>query len=105
MTALSRACAALASTVAAFAAGTACAADLLSLRLEELMQIGVVGASKYEQPLGEVAAAASVITRQEIRAHGWRTLGDALVSLPGFTSSYDRQYVYPTFRGLGLPGD
>lgn len=105
MTVASRALSVFASTVAAFAAGTACAADLLSLRLEELMEIGVVGASKYEQPLGEVAAAASVITRQEIRAHGWRTLGDALVSLPGFTASNDRQYVYPTFRGLGLPGD
>ncbi len=105
MTPVSRSISALVCTVAALAAGTASAADLLSLRLEELMEIGVVGASKYEQPQSDVAAAVSVITRQEIRAHGWRTLSDALVSLPGFTASYDRQYHYPTFRGIGLPGD
>lgn len=81
------------------------AADLLSLRLEELMSIGVVGASKYEQSQRDVAAAVTVITRQEIRAHGWRTLDQAIGSLPGVSTTYDRQFVYPALRGLGIPGD
>ena len=55
--------------LASVAAWPAAAADVMSLRIEDLMEIGVVGASKYEQPLKTVAAAASVITRQEIRAH------------------------------------
>jgi iron complex outermembrane receptor protein len=81
------------------------AADLDALSMEQLMQIKVVGASKYEQNQDEVAAAVSVITRQEIKAFGWRTLDEALASLPGVYTTYDRQYSYLGMRGFGLPGD
>ncbi len=50
------------------------ATDLTTLRLEQLMGIPVVGASKYEQKQSAVAAAVRVITRVEIRNFGWRTL-------------------------------
>ena len=73
--------------------------------LEELMSLTVVGGSKYDQHQSEVAAATSVITRNEIRAFGWRTLGQALASLPGIHATYDRQYRYLGARGFGLPGD
>jgi outer membrane receptor protein involved in Fe transport len=79
--------------------------DLASLSLEDLMQIGVVGASRYEQRQVDVAASVSIITRQEIQAHGWQTIDEALSSLPGVTTTYDRQYHYPNLRGFGLPGD
>lgn len=69
------------------------------------MDIPVVGASKYPQAQTRVAAAVSVITREDIRRHGWRTLGQALASLPGFHTSYDRQYTYMGARGLALPDD
>ena len=65
----------------------------------------MIGASKYEQKQNEVAAAVSVITRQEIKAFGWRTLDEALTSLPGVHLTYDRQYTYLGTRGFGLPGD
>jgi outer membrane receptor protein involved in Fe transport len=81
------------------------ATDLTALSLEQLMDIPVTGASKYEQKQNEVAAAVSVISREEIRAFGWRTLGQALASLPGIHTTYDRQYTYLGARGLGLPGD
>jgi len=58
-------------------------ADLTALSLEQLLDVTIVGASKYEQKQGEVAAAVSVITRQEIQSFGWHTLGEALSSLPG----------------------
>jgi outer membrane receptor protein involved in Fe transport len=91
---------------AAFAAAPAAqATDLAALSFEDLMHIGVVGASKYEQQQAEVAASVSIITRQEIQAHGWRTIEEALSSLPGVTTTYDRQYLYPNLRGFGLPGD
>lgn len=79
--------------------------DLTSLSLEQLLNVTIVGASKYEQKQSEVAAAVSVITRQEIKAFGWRTIDEALASLPGVHASYDRQYTYQGLRGFGLPGD
>ena len=88
---------------AAFPAGAA--TDLTTVSLEQLLELKVVGASKYEQKQSEVAAAASVITRDEIRAFGWRTLSEALSSLPGIHSTYDHQYSLIGARGFGLPGD
>jgi iron complex outermembrane receptor protein len=83
------------------AAGT----DLSAIGLEELMALKVVGASKYEQSQNEVAASVSVITREDIRSFGWRTLDEALATLPGTHVTYDRQYKYLGTRGFGLPGD
>ena len=57
--------------------------DLTLLSLEQLLDVSVVGASKYEQKQSDVAATVSIITRQEIKAFGWRTLAEALGSLPG----------------------
>ena len=90
---------------AAYAVGAHAATDLTALSLEQLLEVTVVGASKYEQKQSEVAAAVSVITRGEIQAFGWRTLDEALASLPGIHTTYDRQYNYLGARGFGLPGD
>ncbi len=81
------------------------ATDLTMLSLEQLLEVKVVSASKYEQKQSEVAAAVSIITRDEIRTFGWRTLAEALASLPGVHTTYDRQYVFLGTRGFGLPGD
>lgn len=81
------------------------AQDLTAMSLEQLMDIPVMAASKYAQPQHEVAASVSVITRDDIRTFGWRTLGEALASLPGFHTTYDRQYTYIGARGLGIPDD
>jgi outer membrane receptor protein involved in Fe transport len=90
---------------AAFSVPAVAATDLTALSLEQLLEVTVVGASKYEQKQSEVAAAVSVITRGEIKAFGWRTLAEALTSLPGIHTTYDRQYNYLGTRGFGLPGD
>jgi outer membrane cobalamin receptor len=83
----------------------AAAEELTHMSLEQLMQISVVGASKYEQKQSQIGAAVSVITRAEIRAFGWRTLDQALASLPGVYVTYDRQFTYLGVRGFSLPGD
>ncbi|MXS82846.1 TonB-dependent receptor [Nitrosomonas oligotropha] len=75
------------------------------MSLEQLMNISVVGAAKYEQKQQQAAAAVSIITRKDIRTYGWRTLNEALASLPGIHASYDYQYEYLGTRGFGLPGD
>ena len=69
------------------------------------MNINVIGASKYEQKQQQAAAAVSIITRKDIRTYGWRTLNQALASLPGIHATYDYQYEYLGTRGFGLPGD
>jgi iron complex outermembrane receptor protein len=90
---------------AGFAAPAGAAVDLSSMSLEQLLGVTVVGASRYEQKQGDVAAAVSVITRQEIKANGWRTIDEALASLPGIYTTDNRQRLYVGARGFGLPGD
>ena len=68
--------------LAAAATPARAANDLTALSLEQLLEMTVVGASKYEQRQSEVAAAVRIITHDEIRTFGWRTLNDALASLP-----------------------
>ncbi len=98
-------CSAMVSALLAISPCARAQGSLTSLSLEQLMEVTIVGASKYEQKQSEVAAAASVITRQEITSFGWRTLAEALASLPGVYTTYDRQYTYLGTRGFGLPGD
>ena len=85
--------------------GAAQADDLTAMSLEQLLETPIVGASKYEQKPGDVASAVRVISRQDIQTFGWRTLDEALASLPGVHITYDRQYKYLGMRGIGLPGD
>lgn len=79
--------------------------DITQISLEQLLDISIIGASKYAQKQSDVAAAVNVITREEIKAFGWRNLNDALATLPGIHTTYDRQYSYLGTRGFGLPGD
>jgi iron complex outermembrane receptor protein len=65
----------------------------------------ITGASKRPQPLSETPSAVTVITAEEIRAHGYRTLGEALRWVRGVFVTYDRNYSYVGVRGLQRPGD
>jgi outer membrane receptor for ferrienterochelin and colicin len=85
--------------------GTNQTEDLTKLPLEQLMQIEVpevVSASKYEQKATEAPASTTVITSDEIKRYGYRTLADILASVPGFYVSYDRNYDYLGTRGVNL---
>ena len=97
----------LASGVALLSCQAAWAQDtkLTGLSLEQLLDVRSFGASKYEQKQNQTAAAVSVITRDEIKTFGWRSLAEALASLPGIHTTYDRQYTDLGTRGFGLPGD
>ncbi len=81
-------------------------ADLTELPIEQLMQVQVVtAASKYAQAASEAPANVHVITAEDIKAYGWRTLADILSSLPGLYTSYDRNYTTLGARGYLRPGD
>jgi len=65
----------------------------------------VFSASKYEQKVTEAPARINIITSKEIERHGYRTLADILRSVPGFYTTYDRNFDYTGIRGFGVPGD
>ncbi len=65
----------------------------------------VRGASKYEQKTSEAPASVTIITADDIRRYAWRTLADALRSVRGFYTTYDRAWGYVGARGFGRPGD
>jgi iron complex outermembrane receptor protein len=79
--------------------------DLNALPLEQLLNLDVVTASKIPQKISEAPSSVSVITAEDIRQRGYRTLTEVLQSVPGMTVSYDRNYNYANMRGLGNPGD
>ncbi len=81
------------------------AADLTSFSLEDLMQMEVYSASKFGQKASEAPSAVTVITAEEIKTYGYRTLADILRSFPGVYVSYDRNYSSVGVRGFSRPGD
>ena len=81
-------------------------AGLAALPLEALLLVSVTTtASKFEQPISDAPSAVTVLTAADIRAFGWRTLGEALASLPGAYVTSDRNYTYLGARGFSRPGD
>ena len=81
------------------------AADMSQLSLEGLMQQEVTGASKYAQKATDAPADVTVVTAEEVRRYGWRTLADALRSVRSFYLTNDRTYQYIGLRGFSPPGD
>lgn len=78
---------------------------LAALPLDQLLTMQVTGASKAPTTLGDTAAAATVISRDELRALGCRTLADALATVKGVMVTTDRSYSYLGVRGFYAPGD
>jgi outer membrane receptor protein involved in Fe transport len=84
--------------------------DLEDLDLVKLMALGlndlvVSGAAKHDQSMDEVAAAASVLTRDQIHRFGYRTIADALRAVAGVYVVDDHMVERVGVRGLQLLGD
>ena len=62
----------------------------------------VYGASKIEQKTTEAPASITIVSADEIKKYGYRTLADILASAPGFFVSYDRNYAFLGTRGVSL---
>jgi iron complex outermembrane receptor protein len=88
----------------AFAAPLA-VVSLETMTLEELINIPVYAASRYEQKVTEAPASVTIVTSEQIRRYGWRTMTDILGSVRGFYVNKDRNYDSVGVRGFLRPGD
>ncbi|MFN7994981.1 MAG: TonB-dependent receptor [Bryobacteraceae bacterium] len=82
--------------------------DLLDMSLEDLMKVeidSVYGASGYKQDITRTPASITIITGDEIKRYGYRTLADVLRNVPGIYVTSDRVFNYIGIRGFGPPGD
>ncbi len=103
--ALRGAIAAVALCVGGSWAAAAAQTDLASVPLDALLDLEVSGASKFSLRVSESPTSATVITAEQIRALGFRTLADVLRSVRGVVVSSDRTYSYLGVRGFSTPGD
>lgn len=81
------------------------ASDPADMSLEDLLKVQVISTPKFALNAEFTPSSVSVLTRQEIRAYGWRTLADALRTLNGYTVTNDHTYSYVGARGVSAPGD
>jgi len=79
--------------------------DLGDASLETLMNVEVYSASKHLQSVREAPSFVSIVTAEDIRNYGYRTLADILQSLPGFYVSDDHQYSNLGIRGFTRTSD
>jgi iron complex outermembrane receptor protein len=79
--------------------------DLTNLSLEELLSIPVHAPSRRAQNMAEAPSFVTVITADEIRRYGYRTLADVLSGVSGLHVTHDRLYRHVGVRGFGQPAD
>ena len=83
----------------------AAAIDAIDMSLDELVKVQIISTPKFADNPDQIPSVVSVLTAEDIRLYGWRTLGDALRTLQGFNITDDATYAYAGVRGISAPGD
>jgi iron complex outermembrane receptor protein len=107
-------CLALLAALAGSPLPVAAGDGVMDRSLEELAEMGlsvppsnveVSTASKFQQSAAQAPTPVYVVTAEDIRTFGYRTLGEILRALPGLYVTNDYRYQYLGIRSFGLPGD
>ncbi len=69
------------------------------------MDVQVQTATLQKQSLKDAPASVTVVTAEDIRRYGYRTLGEALSNVRGFYASSDGPFHFMGARGFSLLGD
>lgn len=83
----------------------AAARTLENLAIEDLLKLTVSAVSRHAQTLNDAPASVTVVTSEDIRRFGYRTLADVIGSVKGTYINSDRAYQYLGFRGFARAGD
>lgn len=86
-------------------AGMQVASEIVDIPFEQLLQTEVITAERLSRQISAAPSAVSVVTAQDIRTFGYRTLGDILSSMRGLNVSHDEDYGFLTGRGFANPND
>jgi iron complex outermembrane receptor protein len=73
--------------------------------LDGLLSTPISTGAKYAQDIRQVSGSVSIVTAEDIRRFGYRTLEDVLQSMAGIYTSYDRNYALVGARGFSRPTD
>jgi iron complex outermembrane receptor protein len=88
--------------------GESAADNLFNMPIEDLMNVEiktVYGASRREQKVTEAPASITIVTQEEIKRFGYRTVADILEGTRSFFTTYDRNYQYVGVWGFSRPAD
>jgi outer membrane receptor protein involved in Fe transport len=78
--------------------------DLFELSMDELMEITVVTASKKKESIDDAPNVMYVVSGEQIRRRGYRTLRDLLITIPGFGSFHRDLDFVSQVRGIAPNG-
>lgn len=79
--------------------------DAASISLDSLLNITITSAAKHEQTTEEAASSVTIVTKEDIRDFGWKTLNELLQSACGIDVGTDLMGDYVGARGFTSAGD
>jgi iron complex outermembrane receptor protein len=79
--------------------------EVADLDLESLLDLSVEAVALHEERASEASASVFVLSGDDLRRQGFRTLHEALSSVPGLFGYSDGLYPMVGVRGLGTLGD
>lgn len=79
--------------------------ELGDLELEDWLELPISSVSLQEEKVSQAPASVFVLSGDDLRNAGFRTLGEALRTVPGLFVVPDTAYFNIGVRGLSMPGD